>query len=286
MNNIDGLRLFETQFKEMINSQNRNNEIRTTKECLDYYISTSMTNIRFRKIIESTSISNFDHSLPPETIKYLLNNKLIDNTTLPEFANGSFITIKGLATLLYEQDQDIEDILTTFESIDKLKLPKEELKLKKEELLLVVLFLSCNAINESQALIENNSFHSKIIYDRLIQIEDELHNILPNFLANRIDFTKGKKVSWTRFLGEINNLSKTGIYIKNNKESKSSYYLNLDNIKSINYLFKLSFSHLDTHEKILLGNYIAKNNIKIQIGMPNQVSKKRIPENILNKFKV
>lgn len=283
METSEALKIFATKFITTINSKNIGN-LDTIYSCLDFYISTSMSKINFRKIIESTSISNFDQSINADLIKELRKNNYINQTTLPEFYNGNYITIKGLARLQHSETNDVHDIINVFEFIDKLKLPLEELKLKKEELLLVILFLSCNAINSTNALKENNNIHSKRIYERLKAIENELFQLVPNFLGKRIDFSKGKKISWTRYLGEIDNLSKTGIYIKETKEAKNSYYLNLDNIKSINLLFKLSFSQLDVNERLIIRDYISKTNIKIKIGMPDQVKANAIPDSILSKF--
>lgn len=278
------LKEFYDRFIEVINKR-RTDKINDLKGCIEFYVSTRTTNIKFRKLIESTSISNFNHSIDNQEINYLIKKNYISQTTLPEYANGHFITIKGLAALHYDQTKDVDDLIELFEFVDKFKLPVKELSLKKEELLLVVLFLSCNATSLKNALEENNPMHSKNIYHRLQLIESELYDIVPNYLKHRIDFNKGKKVSWTRYLGEINDLSKTGIYFKDSKDAKNRYYLNLEKIKAINTLFKLSFFHLDTTEKIALMNYISKTNIKIKISMTNQVSREEIPREILNKFK-
>jgi hypothetical protein len=275
---------FCKRFISIINEKNKLKLI-DAKSCINFYISTSTSNINFRKIIESTSISNFDKSINGDIITNLKNKNYISQTTLPQFANGHFITIKGLVALYYFETNDVNQIMDLFDIVDKLKLKNEELIFKKEELLLVVFFIACNATSRKNALHENTSLHSKYLYDRLKVIEAELNDIVPNFLKSRINFNTGKKISWTRYLGEIRDLSKTGIYFKEKEESQNRFYLSLEKIKSVNTLFKLCFSHLDTSEKIALMNYISRTNIKIKISMSDQVSNEEIPIEILNKFK-
>jgi hypothetical protein len=270
---LEGLYFYSERFKEVLN-RNRSLNILTIKDCLVYYVDTSMANVNFRKLIESTSIKSFELPFSQELNSRFLNDGFIRTTSLTDYSNGYFITIKGLSFLMYNESFNVDGLFNILSKVDYYKIPDQDFRLKKEEVLLVVLFLACNATNREYALKEYTKLHSIKLYERLVSIENELNVTVPNLLKNRIDFKKGKKVSWTRYLGEIKDLSKTGIYIKEEDKSRNRivYYLNLKNAVNYSILFKLCFSHLDIHERIALKNYISKANIQIKIGMSEQVS--------------
>jgi len=254
----------------------------THHDAISYYINNSMTYINFKKFIESTALSQYELNCPTSDLRNQLEQGHISQTTLTNNIKSYYITIKGLGFLIKENDPN-SDLLELLSFIDQYKLPRQEFKLKKEEVLLILFLIVCNATCNSKYLTVNNDPHQRSkTYERLKNLEESLYSLYPKILGTRINFSSGKNVSWTRFITNVDKLPKTGIYVKNREDI--IYYLTLDNDRSINFLSELCFSSLSTEEKLSLKNFITQSNIRSKVSMGKQVPSTNIEQSLLQKL--
>jgi hypothetical protein len=196
-------------------------------------------------------------------------NGYISESRMSFQARSYFITIKGMGYLL-ALENDSFDLLKVLGYVDDFKLPTEKIKFKKEELLLVLFLLSCNATSSNSKLaVPENLYSLTKTYEKLKEVANSVQEMFPKYLRGQIDFSRGKNTSWTRYITNVDDISKCGLYIK----KKNDIYFNLDlqNSKSIQLLQTLCFSHFDTSDKIAFKMYIIETNIKLKVAMPDQL---------------
>lgn len=251
-------------------------------DAISFYINNKMTYINLKKFVESTALSPFELNCHSDDFRYPLELGYVSQTTLTNNNKSYYITIKGLGYIIKENNPNF-DLLELLVLIDQYKLPRQDFKLKKEEVLLILFLIVCNATSHSKHLTVNNDLHQlSKTYVRLKNLEESLFLLFPKILGARINFSTGKNVSWTRFITNVDELPRTGIY--NKKKQDIRYSLTLDNDKSINLLSDLCFSSLSTEEKLSLKNFITENNIRSIVSMGNQVPNKRIDQTLLQKL--
>ena len=277
----DVLELLKSNFIEVINQVEKKVKLHNCEDALGYYILLGGTAKNFRDRIESTALPAFRIN-DTENLKICLLNGFIAETWKSSQVKSYYITIKGLGhLLLLENDQN--KILNVLSCIDEFKLPKPDLKFKKEEVLLVLFLLVCNATSPNSKLnVPETAFSLKITHEKLKELALDIQKNFPKIIRNEIDFSRGKKVSWTRFITELNNLPKSGLY--NKKRNDTFYYLDLQTNKSIQLLKELCFNDLDTFEKLALKRFIVEKNIMLRVTLTDQLPSTSIDTELLNKL--
>lgn len=269
INRLEETLLLNIKHKEKKNFLDEKLDILSTlftikKNEKDYYNIFEQSAITKENLLLEILKEDIDEALEKKYIKYgngLSKNKL-------------FITHNGI---YYFYNLNSLDIQNTFKSIDELKFPENNLKLKASEKLFCIFLIIIGAVSEKTKLDISSFDSTKFLkyFEFLKTIENELtkNNIQ---LGEKVKWGQGKNVSFKGLLGNNVDLNKTGVY---QSVPGKYYWLNLEGRRNIKFMLDLILNLHVGHDRITANNVLYKtlwtlsNNVLTDLGeIPNPLS--------------